>query len=169
MATQKLRPVDPDSDRLLVDLKGLTQELSESIADGRFEKSEEIDAQIELISDRLFELKPTFSPIILDACNARAKLAIHLNKMELAAIHLSFVSDVCLNRPSGKWTTQFADCLECESQVARRQPDWDLFAFCLEKCATVRAKVLGPNHRDTLRAAREWETFLDIATDPALD
>jgi hypothetical protein len=169
MKLKASQPVNPDQDRLLIDLKGLTHELKRCIEEGRFETAEEIDGQLELVFDRLFELKCSFSPIILDSSKARAKLAIYLNKIELAEIHLSFVSETCLGRPSGEWTVQFADCLECASRIAMDKRQWEQFAFYLEKCAEVRTKVLGPHHPDTLRAVREWDTFLDIMTDPTLD
>jgi hypothetical protein len=157
---------EPSRDRLLTDLRGLSRKLNKCVDDARWEKAEEIDSQIEL----LMQLAGSrFSPIILDAANARARLAIINRCIDVAEIHVSFVSDVCLNRPSGEWTTQFADCLECASRVAMARKDWELFGFCLEKCAEIRARVLGTQHPDSLRAAREWEMFLDVMTDPSLD
>lgn len=169
MKLQTSHPADPSHDRLLLDLKGLAEEIIDCVEDRRLEKAEEIGGQAELVADRLFELGCGFSPIILDASNAQARLAIYLNKIELAEIHLSFVRRVCLDRALGQWTIQFADCLECTSRIALRKRDWEEFAFCLEKCAAIRMGVLGPQHPDTLRAVREWDTWLDIVTDPTLD
>jgi hypothetical protein len=167
--TRDSQPANPDRDRLLRDLKALVRKTHTCIADGRWEKAEELCEQMELLVDRLREMRSDFSPIILDAVNAQAKLSIYSGKIELAEIHLSFVSDVCLGRPSGEFTPQFADCLECYSRVAMARRDWESFEISLEKCAEIRRNVLGPNHVDTLRAQREWETFLDILTDPALE
>ena len=163
MKAQTTKPVNPSRDRLLLDVKRLVLMARKCIADGRWEKAEELSAQIELITDRLREMESDFSLIFLDAANVHAKLAIYRGEIALAEIHLSFVSDVCLNRPSGEFTTQFADCLECYSRVAMARKDWDMFGFVLEKCAEIRREVLGPHHVvHAPSAVREWEKLLDI-------
>lgn len=156
-------------DAVLLKLKRLTKALHRSIADHTWDNANEIQEQIEGIFDGVSEIGPSFSPIFLDAANACAKSAIYHDRFILAEIHLSFVSDVCLSRAGGNRTTQFADCLECYSRIAMKKAEWDDFAVCLEQCAEIRLQVLGHNHPDTLRAKREWETLLDIMTDPKLD
>lgn len=156
-------------DALLVTLKRQTLEGNHRLEEGRRDRVLEIEAELESVFPEVIRRRLDLCPIILDAVNFRAKVAIHKGKIAEARIHLSFVMDVCGDQPAGEWTTQFADALECLRHVAMAERDWDLFGDCLERCADVRLKVLGPHHRDTLRAVREWQTFCDIMTDPKFD
>jgi hypothetical protein len=156
-------------DATLLKLKRLTKSLHMHIEDCTWDKAEEIEEQIEVIFQQVRAIGSSFSPIFLDAANACAKFATYSEQLVLAEIHLSFVADVCLSRPGGDRTIQFADCLECYSHIAMRKKEWEDFAICLEKCASIRRKVLGPAHPDAVRAIHEWEMFLEIMTNPKLN
>jgi len=161
--------VNPTTDDLLVELKRLTLKGRRCINDGRWSRAEDIGGQVELITDQLFANRADYSPIILDGANFRARLAIYNGDIAEAEIHLEFVTNICLGRPQGEFTTQFADALEATVRVAMHRRDLPLLAASLERCAEVRRAVLGPTHPDTLRAEREWVGFIDIMTDPKHD